>query len=369
MSFELVYTSARKGLLQGATGFCTVAATEDIPRTLRSKLESMSGYPHATVSDPRMTPVNFSHQVIRVQQQLFHVLSRIADAKKDYSNRTNNIAHHLALSGEETEQFPEGPVGLLADGRFWLKAWERGPQHLAADRTPAPKPVTGLGFSTWQSLFGDAGWAGMLGKSREGGVQSVSVIIPDTTVAFSLLAEAQQLVTPADRWKIGFSTYYTRLFTGECHWRFILEGTDEARRLRSRSTGLVLDPQTRRLTLDESCPYTQAARNNTPSAVHADNGARQPASASGAGRSASATQPIPSTGVERPSQRRRRLAAEAARSRPAPAVRPAPRRRRPVQPVAVEPPPPKRGVLMWIVTGVTVIAAAVLVFLVIQRLS
>lgn len=56
MSFEVVYTSAPRGLQEGSSGFCTVASTKGIPRALLKKLESLSGYHHISPAGSGSNP-------------------------------------------------------------------------------------------------------------------------------------------------------------------------------------------------------------------------------------------------------------------------------------------------------------------------
>ena len=83
MSHEIVYTSAPEGLKPGARGFCIVVATDGTARNLVERLEGLSGYSHAFLPpDPRaaQNPINYSHLILKVGGQEYHVLSRIADA-------------------------------------------------------------------------------------------------------------------------------------------------------------------------------------------------------------------------------------------------------------------------------------------------
>lgn len=266
MSFEIVYTSVRRGLRTGSKGFCTVAATEGIPRALHEKLESLSGYNH---HEAAAGAVNYSHLIVRIQRKVYHVLSRIADAGKDYSGRTNKIAHHLALTSAETERFADGPAALFEDDDFWYAHWEGGPEEFEPDRFPDTCADSDGDFDTWEQLFGDAGWAGILGESCSGAPQQVSVIVPNGNHTQALLTEAMQLVPREKRWKLCFSTYFFRQAPGtQCHWRFVMDGTQEARRLRARTSLSVVDYTTSQRQKLPVSPFVDAARNGTPSAVH-----------------------------------------------------------------------------------------------------
>lgn len=303
MSFEIVYTSVRRGLRTGSKGFCTVAATEGIPRALHEKLESLSGYNH---HEAAAGAVNHSHLIVRIQRKVFHVLSRIADAGKDYSGRTNKIAHHLALTTAETEQFSDGPAALFEDSDFWYSHWEGGPEEFAPHRLPETCPDTDGDFDTWESVFGDAGWAGLLGESCSGAPQQVSVIVPNGNHTMALLTEAMQLVPPEKRWKLCFSTYFFRQPPGtQCHWRFVMDGTQEARRLRARTSLSVVDYATTARQKLQDSPYVQAARSGTPQLVHQSKPAR---------KKRSRAEPVSSSGRRsQPSDRRRRSREEVRR--------------------------------------------------------
>lgn len=270
MSYELVFTSASQGLRRGASGFCTVAATEGIPRALQDKLESLSGYRHTEAAHGHERPVNHSHLTIRIQRNIFHVVSRIGDPGMDYSKRSNKIAHHLALTSAELEGFPQGPSPLFSDDSFWYDSWDAPPEVLEPGRLPRSSTERVNGFDTWEAVFGDAGWAGLMGHGIADGMKSVSVIVPNTDQTLTLLNEALQLVPLQDRWKVCFSTYYSRHVSGmQCHWRFVLDGTSEARKLRARVQGLLIDPIGSAGQLPEGNAFVEAARAGQPEAAFA----------------------------------------------------------------------------------------------------
>ena len=241
MSFEVVYTSAPRGLREGSSGFCTVAKTKGIPRTLLKKLESLSGYQHVNPAGSGGNPVNFSHCIISVQQQSYHVLSRIADAGPDHTGRSNKIAHHLAIPSEDARRIRGGPLALLSDRRFWFSSWDREPTQLPTDRLPKASSSRTSGFEAWEDIFGDAGYAGLLGESAKDKPKPVCVVVPSAEDAMDLLREAMQLVPAAKQWQVGFSTYVSQAVGEGCHWRFAQDGTEAARKMRGRSAALLVD--------------------------------------------------------------------------------------------------------------------------------
>src|SRR5688572_1689102 len=103
MAQEIIYTSAPQGLRPGTYGFCTVAATAGMPSSLLERLEALSGYSHLyPPDDPRaaLNPVVHSHLILKLNGRRVHVVSRIADAGLDYSQRSNKLAHHAVLEDQ-----------------------------------------------------------------------------------------------------------------------------------------------------------------------------------------------------------------------------------------------------------------------------
>ena len=69
MSHQIYYTSAPQGLKRGTSGFCTVAASENIPKPLWDRLESLSAYRHhfaAGEVGSSQNPVSYAHWTLSV---------------------------------------------------------------------------------------------------------------------------------------------------------------------------------------------------------------------------------------------------------------------------------------------------------------
>jgi len=140
VSQEILYTSASKGLKPGSAGFCTVVATRGMAKNLAERLESLTGYRHAFAvhdKNAHRNPVNHAYLKVTVGGRKYHVLSRICDAGQDYSNRSNKLAHHVALE----------PSELVAGGPAWV---------LAGDAIGAG--WAGLGSGARRILRGRLGW-------------------------------------------------------------------------------------------------------------------------------------------------------------------------------------------------------------------
>ena len=244
MSHEVVYTSAPRGLKPGTRGFCTVAATQGISPPLADRLEALSGYRHLFSADdarPGSNPVNYSHLSIVVGGRPYHVLSRIADAGVDYTQRTNMFAHHVAL--EASELSSGGPAWVMSQPGFFETNWDAEPKILYSGRTPALGEASPAVCDHWHGLVGDAGWAGVLAETTAATkAQAAWVLFEPGQDLLPLVAEALALLPPAQRWDVTFSTFFTKLPPGvDCQWRFVPGDSDEAKAASRVQGALVLD--------------------------------------------------------------------------------------------------------------------------------
>ena len=214
MSQELIYTSAPKGLKLGARGLCTVAATPGMAKNLADRLESLSGYRHLFPPgspEAHLNPVNYSYLRFVLGGQTYYLLSRIADAGLDYTQRTNKLAHHIVLHPSELP--PAGPAWLASQPGVFETTWNRDPEHIPKGRRPIPQGQLNAGIcSAWKAAMGDAGWAGVLAEHALKSNQEEAYLIyrPGTDV-LDLFIEAQGLLSPEQRWATTFSTYFTKL--------------------------------------------------------------------------------------------------------------------------------------------------------------
>ncbi len=238
MPFELIYTSAPRGLRSGSTGFCTVAQTEGMPAGLAEQLELLSGYRHLTIgADPAASgnPVVFAHTVVTAARRSFHVLSRIADAGLDHTGRSNYLAHHVAFTPDELP--PEGPTWLGLRWAFETE-WTGKPRTLPAGVLPTGRAKP-RACAQWEAATGDAGWAGVLASAARSGEPAV-LVYPPRTEMLPLLDEALNLLPPEERWNVTFSTYFTKSGATDCRWRCLPAGTAETRAAVGAARGLVL---------------------------------------------------------------------------------------------------------------------------------
>jgi hypothetical protein len=244
MIYELVYTSARRGLKTGSRGFCTVAQTDGMSAAHVQLAESLSGYrnlyqPH----DPNYgkNPVALSHYIAALGGEQVSVLSRVAAYGTDYSGRTNKLAHHVMIPVGERPA--GGPCDLAMHPAFFLTEWKEEPRALAPGKALPEPAETSFAAEHWQAAHGDAGWAGVLAQAFLDAPDKDSYIVfsPGAEL-LPLLAEALRLLPPARRWQVTFSTYFNSCpRTSSCLWRCCLSGSDAHRALRSRRDALLID--------------------------------------------------------------------------------------------------------------------------------
>jgi hypothetical protein len=232
-------------------------------------LESLSGYRHAfDLNDPNLAnnPVNYSHLILTVGGKKYHVLSRICDAGIDYTQRTNKLAHHVVLTDAELNA--GGPAWALSQPGFCVTKWEGDPRTIPQGRTIDPRDKPPQVCRAWQAATGDAGWGGVLAESfLEQPPRTVSVIFKPGQDLLPLVVESLALVPEDRRWDVTFSTYFTRLPAGvECHWRFLLDGSPEAKAVRANPHLKVVD-LTARLGRAADGKLVDSARTGVPVAT------------------------------------------------------------------------------------------------------
>jgi chemotaxis protein histidine kinase CheA len=266
---EIVFTSSERGLRAGSTGFCTVRSTVGMPPNLAALLEQLTGYTHPydayDLSLFDKHPVNFAHYISRVGGQKFHILCRICNAPLDHTNRSNKLAHLIALEeGEIDLTHTQGPASAINwmippsgknqesdDSRYWITSWpsNREPCVLPdSKRLVLPSVNDKSGPCTvWKQVLGDSGWAAVLAESSQDRKrQTVPVVFSSEQKdkCLDLVQEALSLLSPAERWGVTFSTFQSGSLPTkvECRWQFLLDSTDLAQKaLRNQRRTPVID--------------------------------------------------------------------------------------------------------------------------------
>jgi hypothetical protein len=215
-----------------------------MPRALGERLEGLSAYriifpPHD--SRAPLNPVAFSHMQVTVGGTPFHVLSRVGFAGLDYTGRSNKLAHHVVL---EPSELPRGgPAWLLDQPGFLQETWN-GQVGLLTDRRDVPQgDIHPRICQAWQTVTGDAGWAGVVAESFLADPKKpVYLVYEPGQNPLPLVAEALSLLPHERRWDVTFSTYFTTLPQGVvCAWRGVVRGSPEAAKVIRTTHALLLD--------------------------------------------------------------------------------------------------------------------------------
>jgi hypothetical protein len=170
MPWQLIYTSAPRGLLSGQSGFCTVARSADLREALVQRLEQISSYHYLRVAEAataNRNPTISAFRLLDLRGAKYYVLTRIQPCGLDFTARTNHLAHHLIFQPDELAKLPS-PAAILRYWPDWKASWQGEPRVLeevdAASFAAAVKNF--LPAHTWARLTGDGGRAAGLLESE-----------------------------------------------------------------------------------------------------------------------------------------------------------------------------------------------------------
>ncbi len=196
MAYQLIYTSYSSSLVQGRTGFSTVARCEKMSERLILEVERASQYDITS-------GVVYAHRIVDAGGK-FHILTRTKDCGVDYTNRNNYIAHHLIFSEEEAAQISANPAEILLSYSQWYDSFFGEPRYL--DEIPFTRlyknQVLTLPAETWREKFGDCAYAAILGETS-----TIRASVGDAKTLLRLYAEALKLRCHAGKdWDVTFTT-------------------------------------------------------------------------------------------------------------------------------------------------------------------
>jgi len=212
MIVETVITSVPRGLKAGRTGYQPVMRTRGLRDDVLRQLEPLTGYRHIHRQGSGKNPVNYAYRRLASNVGDLAVLARTVDAGSDFSNRSNKCGHLIAFTADEIGRLSRTtPAALLADNQaLFTSQWTKGPEERPAPPALAAQPQTPAICTTWQSKFGDGGWAAVVAE-RARRRQPTLLVAADSSPLSSdlllrLIREATALLPPADRWAVSFET-------------------------------------------------------------------------------------------------------------------------------------------------------------------
>ncbi len=227
MAYELIYTSAPRGLKAGTTGFTTVAMTSGLSPVMVQKLESLTGYKQVyRQDDPQYVnnPPAFFHYYTTVAQKNVHIIGRVCSCPPDYTGRSNKLGHFLVLDDAEVAANPGGPAGWHGNASPFITSWNSQPQLISQLRQLPAAIEAKLPAQQWKALAGDAGWAGLLAQTYLNNPrQRIFVLYSPQQHSFllELVNEALAILTPEQRWTVNYNTGTSTVPPDLlCHWNF-----------------------------------------------------------------------------------------------------------------------------------------------------
>lgn len=245
MAWQLIYTSSQRTLTPGQCGYGTVARSPDLREALVQRLEQLSYYDVPPAANRAgACPVVHACRVLDLRGSKYHVLSRIVDARLDFTNRTNHLAHHLVFAPGDLPDLPS-PATLLRHWDGWKDQWSEEPRFLDASdwanlrQLPTHVP---LPAASWARLTGDAGRAAALVDLASPQGLQLHVLPEQELDLLDLFAESLQLLdpehrSPGRRWEFSFTTHLqNRDNPQDFQWRGYHAGTGAKPATRSPST-------------------------------------------------------------------------------------------------------------------------------------
>jgi GTPase-associated protein 1, N-terminal domain type 2 len=241
MSFELVYTSAPK-TLEGP-GYGVVAKSEGLPDHLEKLMRQLNRYDFElspTNGAAAAAPVLFSHTLLRDHSVLWHVLSRVAPAGCDFTQRAVFLAHHVAVTSDElgTATVAE----LLQEPRLFQSEWDGYVGMLPARSIPA-RPQRRANADSWELVAGDQDWASVwveMWRAQKG--RASFLILPGETDVRPLFADALSLLPASEANQVAFITHLNADRAGvHFDWIGLTAGSEMARSILNRFPDRSLD--------------------------------------------------------------------------------------------------------------------------------
>ena len=250
MAFELIYTSAPAGIDPGSSGFCTVAATRGIPRSLIRLLESLTAYnpvfAHYTPEAGKNPVANF-HCLI----DSYHIFARLHGAGLDYTGRSNKFADFLIFSDEELRRadVTAADVFRITPSPF-RSEWNRSPEP---NLPQPPIPVADVNRTdpayVWQQCCGDAAYAAVPAYYALSSPNTPIHILfdplrmPTAECTGKLAAESVALLEDENARRVTFHSCFTQNAPPGItfQWRFVPVQSEMASKVRNNSRLIVFD--------------------------------------------------------------------------------------------------------------------------------
>ncbi|HUD83021.1 MAG TPA: hypothetical protein VMQ67_05940, partial [Candidatus Saccharimonadales bacterium] len=249
MPWQLIYTSAPRGLLSGQSGFCTVARSADLREALVQRLEQISSYHYLRVSAVGTdggNPTISAFRILDIRGAKYLVLTRIQPCGLDFTARTNHLARHLIFQAGDLGQLPS-PAAILRNWNGWSATWQGEPRLLEDVPVDEFRGIQKPTFPAraWLQMTGDAGRAaGLLDSDC---LRGCYLICPPggERQLLDMFAETLQLLDHAGQyplrpWRHSFTTFMQAEDNPlDFQWRGCQDGTPAYQQAVQRSAPML----------------------------------------------------------------------------------------------------------------------------------
>lgn len=260
MPQQLIYTSAPRGLVAGRSGNCTVARSTVMREPLMLQLEKFSPYDEKRSLAGSQDTIH-ACRVVDIRGSRYHILSRIHNVRKEFTGRTNFLAHHLVFTPEEIRQLPSPPV-ILSKWSGWVKSWSGEPQlfeHEDWSSLTSLDVTAGVPAVNWNQITGDTVNGYGLLEAPIGSTFRVDGLAEDTIL--ELFAESLELLELRDPRRDFRATAWEYTFTTlmqvsdnprDFRWRCVRSDYFESNRLIGTDCRSLADVRALRSTQEEA---------------------------------------------------------------------------------------------------------------------
>ncbi len=248
MAYEVIYTSLQSGLVSSRSGFCTVARTASIPERLAALVEKLSVFEHGKAKE------KYSYNKLSYSNATYYVLTRAGDSGKDYTGRTNFIAHHLVLSEIEALQYPNPADIILGYKDKFLKEYNTKARFIKeeVDLSFIEFPER-IPCKAWEKNFGDAGYASLLKT------ENLDIYASDNSsdILLNLFAESSSInIDKKSPWDYTFTTNFLDIEEKKSYeWRAYMNVE------KSLKKDICIDLETKKLPPYRDSRFSQYAQN------------------------------------------------------------------------------------------------------------
>lgn len=213
--YELIYSSSSENFLSEDPCLVPVAWTEGMPGTFISIVDAMMEYIEAAVSYLAEVPDRnaiYLKRKVFLGEKKFCLLIKIFFIGTDHCGKNQILIHHFFFDSHDKEFAASGAsFTFMLDDNNFLESWDCK-ASLLSPFIARHKMLSNNIALQWQSLAGDAGWAGVIAeKFLENSSEPFFVECPDEVPAYiiaELIAEVARLIPHSKHFEFTYNSLF-----------------------------------------------------------------------------------------------------------------------------------------------------------------